>query len=180
MKCLCTVTDGAATWVGDGVRTQSCWTRLLHTVHWTTLQVSKHDMLSTEINQWECDCECMFLIPGRYIQSRGSLGQGSTGHWWGQQCYRNSLSKKDHGNDEWRRNKPGMWEESDFDILRTFAFSTALSGWFIRVAAISITGEPGADDIPSVTITHTTCVIVISKLSAVGIFFTMKHAACKR
>ena len=36
----------------------------------------------------------LLLLPGRYIQSRGSLGQGSTVHWPGLHCYRNSLSNK--------------------------------------------------------------------------------------
>lgn len=32
-----TVTDGAAAWVGDRVRTEGCWTRLLHALHRATL-----------------------------------------------------------------------------------------------------------------------------------------------
>lgn len=63
--------------------------------------------------------------------------------------------------------------------LHTFTFSTALPRWFVRVAAFSIARYLGADDLPAVTVTHATGVFVISKLSAIRIFFTMKHAACK-
>lgn len=45
------------------------------------------------------------------------------------------------------------------------------------MAAFSIARYLGADDLPAVTVTHATGVFVISKLSAIRIFFTMKHAA---
>lgn len=43
---LVTVTDRAATRVGDRVRTACGWTRLLLTSHWTTLREKKHGTLS--------------------------------------------------------------------------------------------------------------------------------------
>lgn len=70
---------------------------------------------------------CVLMLPGRYIQSRGFLGQGSTVHLWGPRCYRNSLSNKERfifsscnqGNNEQTKfkikdPKLGMWAESDF------------------------------------------------------------------
>lgn len=48
------------------------------------------------------------------------------------------------------------------------------------MVAVYIAGHLGAGDVPSVTVTHTTGVFVVTELSAVGIFFTLKHAACKR
>lgn len=71
------------------------------------------------------------------------------------------------------------WDRGQSLTLRTFTFSTALSGRFVRVAALSITGHLGADDLPSVAVTYATGVFVITELSAIRIFFTMKHAACK-
>lgn len=64
--------------------------------------------------------------------------------------------------------------------LHTFTFSTALSWWLVRVAAVSIAWDPGADNVPSVTVARATRVVAISKLSAICIFFTMIHAACKQ
>lgn len=76
-----------------------------------------------------------------------------------------------------------LYEESGQSLilpLHTFTFSAALSWWFVRVAALSVTGHLCADDLPSVTVTYATGVVAISKLSAIRIFFTMKHAACKQ
>ena len=64
--------------------------------------------------------------------------------------------------------------------LHTFTFSAALSRWFVRVAALSMTGSLGADHLPSVTVTYATGVAFVSKLSAISILFTLKHAACKK
>lgn len=48
------------------------------------------------------------------------------------------------------------------------------------MAAGSITGDPGADNLPSVTVAYTTRVVAIDKLSAIRIFFTVIQAACKQ
>lgn len=45
------------------------------------------------------------------------------------------------------------------------------------MSAVSVTGGLGADDLPSVTVTHATGVFVIPELGAIRIFFTVKHAA---
>lgn len=64
--------------------------------------------------------------------------------------------------------------------VHTVTFSTALSWWFVRVTAFFITGYPGARDIAPVTVTDNTGVAAIMKLSAVKIFSTIIHAACKK
>lgn len=53
-----------------------------------------------------------------------------------------------------------------------------MSWWFVRVAAVSITGHLGADHLPSIAVTDNTGVFVITELGAIRIFFAMKHAAC--
>lgn len=48
------------------------------------------------------------------------------------------------------------------------------------MAALSIARYLGADDLASVTVTHATGVVVVTKLRAIGVFFTVKHAACTK
>lgn len=47
------------------------------------------------------------------------------------------------------------------------------------MAAVSVTGDPGADHLPPVTVAHTTRVAAVDKLGAVCVFLTVIQAACK-
>lgn len=63
--------------------------------------------------------------------------------------------------------------------LRTFTFSTALSRWLVWVAAVSVTGDPGADHLPPVAVAHATRVAAVDELGAVCVFLTVIQAACR-
>lgn len=116
------------------------------------------------------------VVPGRCIQSRGSLGRGSTVRSRGRLRCRNSLANEVRFLIISGKNDQIIVV---FCLLRTFTFSTALSRWLVRVAAVSVTGDPGADHLPPVTVAHTTRVAAVGKLGAVCVFLTVIQAACK-
>lgn len=64
--------------------------------------------------------------------------------------------------------------------LHTFTLSAALSWRFVGVAALAVARNLCAHNLSCIAVTHSAGVLIIGKLGAIRILFTVKHTACKQ